>query len=322
MGPVGTDCTDHGGGLERLLAGDRGALGRALSLLERGDGPARGLVERLRPHAGRARVVGFTGPPGAGKSTLVSAYVAALRERHERVAVLAVDPSSPLSGGALLGDRARMGSHANDQGVFIRSVAARGHLGGLARSMPALLDAVDAAGWPTIVIETVGAGQSEIEVAELAEVTVVLDAPGLGDEVQALKAGLLEVADVLVVNKADLPFSDRAGRNLERMLQLRDRRRPVPSVVSTSATTGEGVAELADAIAAVWEERRAASDPAAARLQASLVRSAQDELVGRLGAEDGVLLDAACARVLAGEISTDDAVAQLLASLFGQPDAR
>jgi LAO/AO transport system kinase len=261
MGLAERNGTAPGGGLERLIAGDDATLGRALSVLERGDAQAAALAEGLRPHAGQARIVGFTGPPGAGKSTLVSTYVATLRERGESVAVLAVDPSSPLSGGALLGDRARMGAHAGDEGVFIRSVAARGHLGGLTRTMPALLDAVDAAGWPTIVVETVGAGQSEVEVAGLAEVTVVLDTPGLGDEVQALKAGLLEVADVLVVNKADLPFADRTRRNLEQMLQLRDGSRPIPSIVSTSATTGEGVAELADAIASAGEARGAGRRP-------------------------------------------------------------
>ena len=186
---------------ERLLGGDVAALARAISLLEVGGQQSDALAARLRGHAGQARVIGFTGPPGAGKSTLISAYVAALRARAESVAILAVDPSSPLSGGAVLGDRTRMGEHSTDPGVFIRSVAARGHLGGLALSIPGILDAVDAAGWPTIILETVGAGQSETEIVEFADVKVVLNAPGLGDDVQAIKAGILEIADVLVVKQ-------------------------------------------------------------------------------------------------------------------------
>ncbi len=173
---------------DRLLAGDPGAMARAISVLETGGAEADALAARLRPHAGRALVVGFTGAPGAGKSTLISAYISAMRAAGERVAVLAVDPSSPLSGGAVLGDRTRMGAHTSDRGVYIRSVASRGHLGGLSLAIASMLDAVDAAGWPTIILETVGAGQSETEIVEFADVKVVLNAPGMGDDVQAIKA--------------------------------------------------------------------------------------------------------------------------------------
>ena len=235
---------------QRLLDGDVAVMARAISLLESGGADSEFLANRLRSHTGSARVVAFTGPPGAGKSTLINAYVAELRRRGNRVAVLAVDPSSPLTGGAVLGDRTRMGEHSADADVFIRSVASRGHLGGLASSIPAILDAVDAAGWQIIVLETVGAGQSETEIAEIADVNVVLNAPGLGDDVQAIKAGILEIADILVVNKCDLPLADRTVRQLQSMLQLRKAEwRDVP-IISTSADRTEGICELSDAISA------------------------------------------------------------------------
>lgn len=241
---------------QRLLDGDVAALARAVSLLETGGPVGDALADRLRDHVGSAGVVAFTGPPGAGKSTLINAYVSELRQRGESVAVLAVDPSSPLSGGAVLGDRTRMGEHSADARVFIRSVASRGHLGGLALSIPAIVDAVDAAGWSNIVLETVGAGQSETEIAEIADVNIVLNAPGLGDDVQAIKAGILEIADILVVNKCDLPLADRTIRQLKAMLQLRRAEgRNVP-ILPTSAERGEGIGALADAIAARMDGAR------------------------------------------------------------------
>jgi LAO/AO transport system kinase len=251
----------------RVVAGERRAAARAISLAD-SDAPEASLVEHsLRAYCGNAILVGVTGPPGAGKSTLVNALIGVWRRRGRRVAVLAVDPSSPISGGAVLGDRVRMAAGDTDEGVFIRSLAARGHLGGLSRSTARAASVLDAAGYDLIVIETVGAGQSEVEIAALAHTVVVVLPPGLGDEVQALKAGILEVANVLVVNKADLPGAERADNDLRSMLRLRAKdRRGVP-VLRTVAATGEGIAGLADAIeshASVRGRARVPSAPAAA----------------------------------------------------------
>ncbi len=243
---------------DRLRAGDPATLARALTVLESGGPDADALRHRLQALVGSARVVGFAGPPGVGKSTLVSAYVRELRRRDRTVAVLAVDPSSPVSGGAILGDRTRMGEHTNDPGVFVRSVASRGHLGGLALAVPSMLDALDVAGFDDIVLEAVGAGQSEVEISRFADTTVVLNAPGLGDDIQAIKAGILEIADILVVNKADLPLADQTRQHLEDMLQLRATER-VPPVLLVSATERVGIAELVDAVA---ESQLTAGDPA------------------------------------------------------------
>lgn len=239
---------------ERLLAGDRRALARLLTLVEDG-APAvqREVVARLHPRSGRARLVGVTGPPGVGKSSLSAALVTVLRARSRRVAVLAVDPSSPLSGGALLGDRIRMQAHHGDDGVFVRSMAARGHLGGLAAAVPAAAVVLDAAGYDDIVLETVGVGQSEVDVAAMADTTVVVLAPGLGDSIQAAKAGILEVADVLVVNRADQPGAGRLASELHAMLELGHAVAPqqqpwTPPVLRTVAVRGEGVEDLAGAI--------------------------------------------------------------------------
>jgi LAO/AO transport system ATPase/phenylacetic acid degradation protein PaaD len=230
---------------ERIRSGDRRAIGRAITLVENASPGSRALRTALAEFVGRARVVGVTGPPGAGKSTLVNALIRELLARGQRVAVVAVDPSSPLSGGALLGDRIRMGDHHTDERVFIRSLASRGHAGGLARTTGEVVDVLDAAGFDTVIVETVGAGQSEVDIARLAGTCVVICPPGLGDEVQALKAGILEVADVLVVNKADLPDAARAEAELRTMLELRVRE-PKPPLLKTVATGGQGVAALAD----------------------------------------------------------------------------
>lgn len=237
---------------ERLFArvqqGDAAALGRALTLAEVGGAEGQALMAELEGRVGQARIVGFTGPPGAGKSTLVDVLIHEWRSAGKKVAVLAVDPVSPISGGAVLGDRTRMGAHTMDDGVFIRSISARGHLGGLSAAAHDMADVMDAAGWPLILIETVGAGQSETEISELADLSVVISAPGLGDELQAIKAGILEIGDILVVNKADREDAEQAFKNLQNMLALRSEdRRDVP-VLKTSATSGEGVAELAKTI--------------------------------------------------------------------------
>jgi LAO/AO transport system ATPase len=236
--------------LAPVLAGDRRSIARAITQLEV-EGPASApLRAALARHVGAAHVIGITGAPGAGKSTLINALLGELLARGARVGVVAVDPSSPVTGGAVLGDRVRMGEHGADDRVFIRSVAARGHLGGVSRQTGQIIDVLDAAGFDTIVVETVGTGQSEVEIAGLADTKVVVCAPGLGDDVQAIKAGILEIADILVVNKGDSPLAQDTERSLRDMLRLRRRgEREVP-VVRTTATTREGVAALADAIAA------------------------------------------------------------------------
>ncbi len=234
-------------------AGDRGALARLLTIVERG-GPEAHEVGRLAyPLAGAAYTVGLTGAPGAGKSTLTSALVGHARSANERLAVLAIDPSSPYTGGAILGDRVRMSEHALDEGVFIRSMATRGHLGGLALAAPEAVRVLDAAGFGWIVIETVGVGQVEVEVAGSADTTVVVVNPGWGDSVQANKAGLMEIADVFVVNKADRSGAAQTAHDLESMMDLTDSGGWRPPVIRTVATEGEG----ADLLwAAVGEHRR------------------------------------------------------------------
>ena len=239
----------------RLVAGDRRALARILTLVEDGDPDVqRDIVARLHPLAGRARLVGITGSPGVGKSSVTSALVTGLRARGRRVAVLAVDPSSPLTGGALLGDRIRMQAHHGDEGVFVRSMAARGHLGGLAAAVPAAALVLDAAGFDDVVLETVGVGQSEVDVAAMADTTIVVLAPGLGDSVQAAKAGILEIADVLVVNKSDQPGAGRLEAELRGMLELGHVTGIAvtdgwtPLLLRTVAVRAEGIDELLEAI--------------------------------------------------------------------------
>ncbi|WP_344046166.1 methylmalonyl Co-A mutase-associated GTPase MeaB, partial [Nocardioides panacihumi] len=229
-------------------------VARLITLVE--EAPATGghalreVMAALAPYAGNAIVVGITGSPGVGKSTTTNALVAELRSGGRRVGVLAVDPSSPFSGGALLGDRVRMSDHATDRGVFIRSMASRGHLGGLAWTTPQALRVLDAAGFDVVVIETVGVGQSEVEIAALADTTVVLLAPGMGDGIQAAKAGILEIGDLYVINKADREGADAVRRDLRGMLALADRREGEwrPPILKTVAQTGTGLAEVVAAI--------------------------------------------------------------------------
>jgi LAO/AO transport system kinase len=233
------------------VAGDRRSLARLLSLVERGGAPAAELSRLTYPRSGGTYSVGLTGAPGAGKSTLTARLVAeALGRAGEPVAVLAVDPSSPLSGGAILGDRIRMQEHGLDENVYIRSMATRGHLGGLAAAVPDAVRLLDAAGWPLVLVETVGVGQIEVDVAGTCDTVVVVLNPGWGDAVQANKAGLLEVADVLVINKADRPGVRETRRDLVHMLQLSGELDWTPPIVETVAPSGEGVHELWEAIGA------------------------------------------------------------------------
>jgi LAO/AO transport system kinase len=237
--------------VERARRGDARSVARLISLVEDASPLLREAMAALLPYGGNAVVVGLTGAPGVGKSTTTSALVASYRELGRRVGVLAVDPSSPFSGGALLGDRVRMQDHALDPDVYIRSMASRGHLGGLSWSTPQALRVLDAAGCDVVLVETVGVGQSEVEVAGLADTTVVLLAPGMGDAIQAAKAGILEVGDVYVVNKADREGADAAVRELRHMLTLGERRQPGdwrPPIVKTVASRGEGVAEMVESL--------------------------------------------------------------------------
>jgi LAO/AO transport system kinase len=236
--------------LEAARAGDRAALARLLSMVERGGEQARDLGRLAYPLTGHSYTVGLTGAPGAGKSTLTSALLAHLREQAEEVAVLAIDPTSPFSGGAILGDRVRMQDHATDPGVFIRSMATRGHLGGLALAVPEAVRLLDAVGKPLVIVETVGVGQVEVEIAGQADTAVVVVTPGWGDGVQANKAGLMEIADVFVINKADRQGVAETKRDLELMLDLSELGEWRPPIVTAVATDGTGVPDVWDAVRA------------------------------------------------------------------------
>ncbi len=265
--------------LDHARSGDRGALARLLTLVERGGPPARALSRLTHPAGGRAYTVGITGAPGAGKSTLTNALIQEIRSGGGRVAVLAIDPSSPFSGGAILGDRVRMADHATDDGVFIRSMATRGHLGGLSLATLEGVRTLDATGWPWVLIETVGVGQVEVEVAGAADTTVVVVNPGWGDAVQANKAGLLEIADVFVINKADRPGVEETRRDLARMLDLTAAGGWRPPVLSTVAVTGAGVTELWAAI-----EAHRAHLSTSAQLESRRAARVSEELVHILAA--------------------------------------
>ncbi len=237
---------------DRVLAGDPRALARAISLVENESPEAAALVRDLHPHTGRAYLVGVTGPPGAGKSTLVDRLIAEVRRQQLTVGVIAVDPTSPFTGGAILGDRLRMASHFGDPGVFIRSMATRGHLGGLARATSDVALAMDAAGRDIVIIETVGVGQDEVDIVRAADVSVVALVPGTGDDVQAIKAGVMEIADIFVVNKADRDGAERAVESIEANLSLQafEPGDWHPPVLKTVASSGAGVAELWTSIVA------------------------------------------------------------------------
>jgi LAO/AO transport system ATPase/phenylacetic acid degradation protein PaaD len=284
--------------LPRLLAGDRAAIARAISVLEQGASGASELSAGIGAHLGHAHVIGITGAPGAGKSTLIHALLGELLARGRRIGVVAVDPSSPITGGAVLGDRVRMGEHGAHADVFIRSVASRGHMGGLSRSTGQIVDVLDAAGFDTVIVETVGAGQSEVEIMRIADTRVVACPPGLGDDVQAIKAGILEIADLLVVTKADLPGAEATARELKDMLHLRRPAAWTVPVLRTVGTKGDGVAALVDQAdahcKATGKAKRLAARPATA------TETSSDALVKRLAAADPFVRSLGIACVDAG----------------------
>jgi LAO/AO transport system kinase len=338
--------------VDAALAGDRRALARVLTAVENRTPVAELALRRLYPLAGRAHLVGITGPPGAGKSTLVAALIGIAREAGRAVAVVAVDPSSPITGGALLGDRVRMQSYATDRDVFIRSMAARGHAGGLASTSTAAAAVLDAVGFDLILLETVGTGQSEVEVAAAADTTVVLEAPEMGDEVQAIKAGLLEVADIVVVNKGDRPGAQRTASQLRAMLvavgraggggrsghaarsghgtrsagaaaddspEQPPRPRPKePEILVTTATTGDGIPELLQALDRHRARGHEAGDTPArlARAEAQVWAILADRLRAELHVPaNRAATDATMRQVAAHELDPYAAADQLLAGI-------
>ncbi len=240
---------------QKIIDGNQLAGARLIRLLEEEDATGIGMLKHLYPHTGRAYVLGVTGPPGSGKSTLVNCLISEFRSRNMRVAVVAIDPSSPISGGALLGDRIRMRRHADDDGVFIRSMATRGHLGGLSKTTRETVLVFDAMGYDVVIIETVGVGQDEVEIAQFAHTTAVVSLPGMGDDIQAMKAGLLEIGDVFIVNKSDYPGADDVVEQLQAMLDLGKRSENDwrPPVLQTVAVKNAGIVELADAF---WAHRQ------------------------------------------------------------------
>jgi LAO/AO transport system kinase len=302
--------------LDRALAGDTRALARLLSLVEDASPRVRSVIKELLPLAGGARVIGLTGSPGVGKSTVTGALVSAFRAAGARIAVLAVDPTSPFTGGALLGDRVRMQQHATDDAVFIRSMASRGHLGGLAASTPQAIRVLDAVGFELIIIETVGVGQAEVAIASLADSVVVLLAPGMGDAIQAAKAGILEVADLFVVNKADKPDTQQVVRDLRNMIALADRG-PAdwkPPILTTIATKGEGISELVTRLEAHWCWLNSTGELARrrqARAREEITALAFAALRGRLAADR---VDALARQVADGTLDPFQAAEEFLTS--------
>jgi LAO/AO transport system kinase len=296
--------------------GDRRVTSAIVTELEKASARMPALIAALTPYLGRALVVGFTGPPGAGKSTLVNAYVEALRRNGKSVGIIAVDPSSPVSGGAILGDRLRMTATLADDAVFMRSLASGGHLGGLCPAAVRVIDALDGAGKDVVVLETVGTGQSEIDVAEVADVRVVLSAPGLGDDIQAMKSGLLEIADVLVVNKADRPGAEETLYQLASALNLRSGEM-VPAVLKTCAIDRSGVAELAAEISRVGalKHMTPAIERRRRRARFLIARAGADLIARHIRQSADHSLTAATDAVLAGQASAEATAKMLLGTL-------
>lgn len=308
--------------VESARAGSPRAVARLISLVEDGHPALREVMGALAPHSGTAHVIGITGSPGVGKSTSTNALVGAFRKRGKRIGVLAVDPSSPFSGGALLGDRVRMQDHALDPEVYIRSMASRGHLGGLSWTTPQALRVLDAAGCDVILVETVGVGQSEVEIAGLADTTIVLLAPGMGDGIQAAKAGILEIGDLFVVNKADREGADATVRDIRHMISLGDRTEPGlwrPPVVKTVAARGQGIDEVMEALDkhVAWMEETGALRQRRVRRAGDEIESiALQQLRARMGdLRHGNGVDELAAAVVDGKTDPYAAADQVVAAL-------
>jgi LAO/AO transport system kinase len=308
--------------VDSARAGSPRSVARLISLVEDGHPALREVMAALAPHSGTAHVIGITGSPGVGKSTSTNALVGAFRARGPRVGVLAVDPSSPFSGGALLGDRVRMQDHALDPEVYIRSMASRGHLGGLSWTTPQALRVLDAAGCDVVLVETVGVGQSEVEVAGLADTTIVLLAPGMGDGIQAAKAGILEIGDVFVVNKADREGADATVRDIRHMISLGDRTEPGlwrPPVVKTVAARGEGIDEVMEALDkhVAWMEHTGTLRERRVRRAGDEIESiALQQLRARMGdLRHGNGVDELAAEVVDGRTDPYAAADQVVAAL-------
>ena len=307
--------------VEQIRGGNLRALSRAITAVENRTSDSHELLKTLFAHSGRARVVGLTGAPGAGKSTLVDALASQYRKRQQTVGIIAIDPTSPFTGGALLGDRIRMQDHATDGDVFIRSMASRGHLGGVAAATPQVIRALDAARYDVILIETVGVGQVEVEIASLADSVTVLVVPGMGDSIQAAKAGILEIADVFAVNKADRPQVQETIRDLRNMIALAARGPDdwKPPIVTTVAITGDGIGELVGQLDAhrAWLERSGEGDrrrAARAREEvAALALGALRRKMARLPGDSA--LGALAGRVAEGQIDPYSAADELLGAL-------
>jgi LAO/AO transport system kinase len=312
-------AADPAAAIQRARDGDARALGRLLSLVENGAPQLRAVMKALAPLTGHARLLGLTGSPGVGKSTLTGALVAAYRKQGLRVGVLAIDPTSPFTGGALLGDRVRMQEHATDQGVFIRSMASRGHLGGLSGATPQAVRVLDAAGFDVVLIETVGVGQAEVEIAGMADSTMVIVAPGLGDAIQAAKAGILEIGDVFVVNKSDKPGAHEAVRDLRGMIAMgrHGKGEWKPPIVSTTAAAGEGTDDLMSKLDEhrAWLGRSGEGERRRrARAREEISAIALAEMRARMGGLPGdERIDGLARRVAAGELDPYAAADELIA---------
>jgi LAO/AO transport system kinase len=310
--------------LAKAREGDPRAVARLVSLVEDGDEALPRIARALAPFTGGARVIGITGSPGVGKSTTTNELVHALRARGQRVGVLAVDPSSPFTGGAILGDRVRMQDHATDSGVYIRSMSSRGHLGGLASATPQAVRVLEGAGCDVVLVETVGVGQAEVEVASLADTTLVLLAPGMGDAIQAVKAGILEIADVFVVNKADRDGADATYHDIQGMIGLGERQAGQwrPAVVRAVAARGEGIDDILAAVDKhqAWlvehgELRRRREERAAAEIEAIAVGVLRERIGTLRGGRGGSALPELAARVAAGDLDPYSAADDLLGRL-------